>query len=735
MLQKRTCRNEFSRITISLLSPEDILRMSHGEVFKTDTISYKNFAPVPHGLFCERIFGPTRNFKCACGKYEGSRSKGIICNQCGVMVTRKDVRRERWGHINLAVPVVNCLFFKQTSNKIAILLGMSSTDVNNIIYYRSYVILDPGVLKEEGYKQNQVLTDIEYTELCDKYYKPLDNEKNESSENRKNEYGFVIKTGGEAIYELLKNLNLDDLFVSLQNESRDCSRSRQKAIKTRLKLIKDFLESKKTVENKPEWMVFKVLPVLPPDLRPMMLVNGIVATVDLNELLRRIIIRNNRVKTLMDIDAPEIILNNEKRILQLAVDALIDNSKEESSNVNARHLKSLTEKIKGKEGRFRQNLLGKRVDYSGRSVITINPKLRIHECGLPKDMAAELFMPFIVRRLIDRGYCVNVTDAKDIIKQKKPIIYEILEKIITGYPVLLNRAPTLHKMSIQAFQPKLVEGEALELNPLVCAQFNADFDGDQLGVHIPLSNEAILEANVLMLSANNLLRSIDGEACFVPNREMVLGFYYLTMEEEGICSDCKGVFGTFQEVLIAFNNNVIGIHDKIKFKNKDSIIDTTVGRVIFNNVLPEDFGFINETVSNSKIKKIVNNLCWKYRSDYVVAVIDKLKDLGFAWGHKSGISFNIKDILEPSGKNEIISKALENVNSINEGFSIGALSDKERYNQTIDVWTKATSDVQKNLMDEFAKDENKSVPSSVAILVSIPRRPRLINVAGSPPPS
>ena len=782
------CKNDFSSVVLSLLSPEDILEMSKGEVKRDDTINYKNFLPVPQGPFCERIFGPTRNYRCSCGNYVGARSEGLICSNCGVLVTKKEVRRERWGHINLAVPIVNCLFFKQSSNKIATLLGMSSDTVNNIIYYRYYIIIDPGSLSKDGYKANQILTVAEYTALCDSFYSDeeysddeitvadstnkddndvddikhdvlindgeeideesffnedfsasnladkddfendafekhsgfgenkdfwdgksffdFDGSKPFDSEIKKGE-DFLILTGGEAIYYLLKNLDLKELFISLQKESATCSKSKKKAIKARLKLVKAFLDSKKSVENKPEWMVFKVLPVLPADLRPMTVVDGVVSSVDLNELLRRVIIRNINVKNLIERNAPEIILNNEKRFLQLAVDALIDNSKEDAKGTGDRHLKSLAEKLKGKEGRFRQNLLGKRVDYSGRSVITINPSLKIHECGLPKDMATELFLPFIVRRLLDRGYCMSILDAKNIIAQKDPVIYDILEKIIEGYPVLLNRAPTLHKMSIQAFQPKLVDGEALELNPLVCAQFNADFDGDQLGVHVPLSSEAILEANILLLSANNILREIDGEACFVPNREMTLGFYYLTMDDDSNKQTKDIVFGDFREVTIAYNNKVVDIHDKIKFIVKDSVIETTVGRVIFNSVLPADFGFVNETIDNSRTKKLVNDLCWRYKSNFAVEIIDKLKDLGFEWGHKSGISFNVDDILEPEHKKEILKKSLENVNNINAGFYIGALSDKERYSQTIDVWTKATNDIKNDLMKGFEKDENK----------------------------
>ena len=789
------CKNDFSSVVLSLLSPDDILEMSKGEVKHDDTINYKTFLPVPQGPFCERIFGPTRNYRCSCGNYVGARSEGLICGYCGVLVTKKEVRRERWGHINLAVPIVNCLFFKQTSNKIATLLGMSSDTINNIIYYRYYVIIDPGSLSKDGYKANQILTVAEYTALCDSFYSDeeySDDESNEADSNNKDdnaadlEYNikddvllnneeengeeidkenlfeesfldsnfnnkesldddgskesstlsdnddfwngngafdfnnsrlfdtevkngedFLILTGGEAIYYLLKNLNLKELFISLQKESATCSKSKKKAIKARLKLVKAFLDSKKNVENKPEWMVFKVLPVLPADLRPMTVVDGVVSSVDLNELLRRVIIRNNNVKKLIELNAPEIILNNEKRFLQLAVDALIDNSKEDAKGTGDRHLKSLAEKLKGKEGRFRQNLLGKRVDYSGRSVIIINPSLKIHECGLPKDMATELFLPFIVRRLLDRGYCMSILDAKNIIAQKDPVIYDILEKIIEGYPVLLNRAPTLHKMSIQAFQPKLVDGEALELNPLVCAQFNADFDGDQLGVHVPLSSEAILEADILLLSANNILREIDGEACFVPNREMTLGFYYLTMNDDSNNKIKNIVFGDFKEVTIAYNNKVVDIHDKIKFIVKDSVIETTVGRVIFNSVLPADFGFINETIDNSRTKKLVNDLCRRYKSNFAVEIIDKLKNLGFEWGHKSGISFNVDDILEPEHKKDILKRSIENVNNINAGFYIGALSDKERYSQTIDVWTKATNDIKDDLMKCFEKDENK----------------------------
>ena len=709
--------SDFSQIILSLLSPEDILQMSSGEVLNPDTINYKTCVPVTHGLLCERIFGPTKDYECACGKWSGARSKGIVCDSCGVLVAKNSVRKERWGHISLATPIVNCWYFKQSSNKIATLLGMSSASVNSLVYCTASLIIAPGLLAKKGVKAMDVISQEKLNDFDQNGDIPENNEELKDDDIMK----VIIKTGGDAIYYLLKNFDLKKNYEDLHNKMLTSSRSNKASIKTRLKLIKSFLDSENTVLNKPEWMVLKILPVLPPELRPITLVDGTIATVDLNELYKTVIRRNNLLKSALENGAcyPDVVINQFKHNLQKAVDSLIDNSKEVISN-NSRRLKSLSERIKGKNGLFRQNLLGKRVDYSGRSVITVNPKLKIYECGLPKDMAAELFKPFIIRRLLDRGYAQGSNDAKDIIVRKDPIVYEILEYIVKGYPVLLNRAPTLHKMSIQAFQPKLIESETLQLNPLVCSQFNADFDGDQLGIHVPLTSEAIIEASVLMLSANNLLRSVDGNVCFVPNKEMVLGFYYLTMDVEENKDNIKDtsaskienkkqtlIFSSYDEIEVAYNNKVVNIYDRILLYRNGDKIHTTVGKTFFNKILPDDFYYVNDVITSSKIKKIVKDICSNYSTNESVTILDKLKEIGFYWAHKSGLSINIDDILIPDDKQKIIDKAFQDVEKINTGFDNGMITDKDRYTQTIDIWNKATLDVKTSLLKMFENDKNK----------------------------
>ena len=622
-------RNDFSKIVLSLASPEYYLDLSYGEVIIPETINYKTSRAEFGGLFCERIFGPTRDYMCFCEKYKGNRYKGIICDECGVEVTSKKKRRERWGHIVLAMPVANILFFKQVPSKISGLLGIPYSSLIKLIYFEGYIVLKPGIMASQGLKKFDLISNAEY----DKIYSELPQENKELSKNDENK--FIAKTGSEAVYDLLLEVDLDALYLDIKNQMKDANSEDKNTLSSRLKLVRSFIRSRDVYENRPEWMIFKILPVMPADLRPLMIIDGTVTTVDLNELYKSVLISNNRVKKLISLNAPEVILRNAKILLQKSVDNLIDNSGTTTYN-NERKLKSLTELIKGKEGRFRQNLLGKRVDYSGRSVIVINPKLRIYECGVPKGMAVELFKPMIINGLVKRKVANNTEEAEEIIKRADAIIFDILEKLIKGYPVLLNRAPTLHRMNIQAFQPKLIDGEAIELNPLVCSQFNADFDGDQMAIHVPLTLDSRLEASTLLLAGNNILKTSDGTPCFLPIQDIILGLYYLTIEEKQSAKEDTDNYLTFDNknnVLIALSCDVLKLHSKIKFikkrlkkgKIERECIITTVGRVIFNSYLPENWDFINTCVTKNSLKNIILKYSKEMDNQSTVDFLDNIK--------------------------------------------------------------------------------------------------------------
>ncbi len=615
-------KSNFTSITISLASPETILERSSGEVTKPETINYRTYKPERDGLFCERIFGPVKDYECHCGKYKRIRYKGIVCDRCGVEVTEKKVRRERMGHINLVVPVAHIWYFRSLPNKIGYLLGLPTKKLDMIIYYERYVVIQPGIKEEDGISYMDFLTEEEYLDILDTL--PKENQYLDDSDPRK----FIAKMGAEALEDLLKRLDLDQLSYDLRHQAaNETSQQRKNEALKRLHVVEAFRSANERIENRPEWMIIKIVPIIPPELRPLVpLDGGRFATSDLNDLYRRVIIRNNRLKRLIEIKAPEVILRNEKRMLQEAVDSLFDNSRK----VNAvktegnRALKSLSDILKGKQGRFRQNLLGKRVDYSARSVIVVGPHLKLHECGLPKDMAAELYKPFIIRKMIERGVVKTVKSAKKIVDRKDPIVWDILENVLKGHPVLLNRAPTLHRLGIQAFQPTLVEGKAIQLHPLVCTAFNADFDGDQMAVHLPLGNAAILEAQILMLASHNILNPANGSPITVPSQDMVLGLYYLTKgrksDENRKMRGEGSIFYSPEEVIIALNEGKIDVHAWIKVRTKDlnekgelvtKIIDTTVGRVIFNQVVPEEVGFINELLTKKSLRNIIGDVVKK----------------------------------------------------------------------------------------------------------------------------
>ena len=616
-------KSNFSKITISLASPETILGRSSGEVLKPETINYRTYKPERDGLFCERIFGPVKDYECHCGKYKRIRYKGIICDRCGVEVTEKKVRRERMGHINLVVPVAHIWYFRSLPNKIGYLLGLPTKKLDMIIYYERYVVIQAGILAEEGVNYLDFLTEEEYLDKLEKL--PKENQFLDDSDPNK----FIAKMGAEALWDLLKGLKLDELSYELRekaNQEKTSQQRKNEALK-RLQVIEAFRQANHNVQNNPEWMVIKVVPVIPPELRPLVpLDGGRFATSDLNDLYRRVIIRNNRLKRLIEIKAPDVILRNEKRMLQEAVDSLFDNSRKSNAvkTESNRALKSLSDSLKGKQGRFRQNLLGKRVDYSARSVIVVGPEMKLHECGLPKEMAAELFKPFIIRKMLERGIVKTVKSAKKIVDRKEPIVWDILENVLKGHPVLLNRAPTLHRLGIQAFQPKLIEGKAIQLHPLVCTAFNADFDGDQMAVHVPLGNAAVLEAQLLMLSSHNILNPSNGAPVAVPSQDMVLGLYYLTKGKRNLPDDAaKGegmVFYSAEEVVIAYNEKKVDLHALIKIKVNNAveneqlvskIIDTTVGRVIFNTVVPKEVGYINELLTKKSLRDIIGRVLKK----------------------------------------------------------------------------------------------------------------------------
>ena len=715
MLKKKSVKPSkgFESITISLSSPDEILERSYGEVLKPETINYRSYKPERDGLFCERIFGPVKDYECFCGKYKRIRYKGIVCDRCGVEVTEKKVRRERMGHIKLVVPVVHIWFFKSLPNKIGYLLGYSSKKLESVIYYERYVVIQPGV-KEGEVNKHDLLTEEEYFELMDTL--PRENQMLDDSDPMK----FIAKMGAEAVKELLERIDLDELSFELRHQAaNETSQQRKSEALKRLRVVEAFRDGKKNTENRPEWTVIQYLPVTPPELRPLVpLDGGRFASSDLNDLYRRVIIRNNRLKRLLEIKAPEVILRNEKRMLQEAVDSLFDNSRK-SNAVKAeggRSLKSLSDVLKGKQGRFRQNLLGKRVDYSGRSVIVVGPTLLLHECGIPKAMAAELFKPFIIRKLIERGIVKTVKSAKKLVDRKDSVIWEILDNILKGHPVLLNRAPTLHRLSIQAFQPRLVEGKAIQLHPLVCGAFNADFDGDQMAVHVPLGHAAILEAQILMLSAHNMLNPQDGSPVTLPSQDMVLGLYYLTKPRKSTgnvkVSGEGRTFYSAEEVIIAFNEGKVDLHAIIKVRAKaddgngnihTKIIETTVGRVIFNQAVPESVPFVNQLMTKKSLKKIIGDIINRTDFAETAKFLDSIKDLGFFWAYKGGLSFNLGDLITPSIKEQTLIDAQVEVDEVWENYNMGLITPNERYNQVIDKWTFADNKITENLMREIAQ--------------------------------
>ncbi len=714
--KNKKLNQDFTKVTISLASPESILDSSHGEVRQPETINYRTYKPEMDGLFCERIFGPTKDWECHCGKYKRIRYKGIICDRCGVEVTEKKVRRERMGHIELVVPVAHIWYFKSLPNKIGYLLGQPTKKLDQIIYYERYVVIQPGILAEDGVEQDMFLTEEEYLDHLDKL--PADNQRLDDSDPNK----FIAKMGADALMMMLSRLNLDKLSFSLRDSAaKDTSQQRKAEALKRLKVVEAFRDANTRVENRPEWMIIKMVPVIPPELRPLVpLDGGRFATSDLNDLYRRVIIRNNRLKRLIEIKAPEVILRNEKRMLQEAVDSLFDNSRK----VNAvraegnRALKSLSDMLKGKQGRFRQNLLGKRVDYSGRSVIVVGPELKLHECGLPKDMAAELFKPFIIRKLIERGIVKTVKSAKKIVDRKDPVVWDILENVLKGHPVLLNRAPTLHRLGIQAFQPKLIEGKAIQLHPLVCTAFNADFDGDQMAVHVPLGNAAILEASMLMLASHNILNPANGAPVTVPSQDMVLGLYYITKmrlstPEETVAGQDM-IFFSPDEVIIAVNEGKVSKHARIKVRvnvrNADGslsnqLVETTAGRVLFNQMVPLAVGYIDRLLTKKELQKVISEvfkICGMART---AQFLDDIKHLGFQSAFKGGLSVGLNDVKIPAEKMILINSAKEEVQVVVDNYQDGLITDNERYNQVIDIWTRVNSKITETLMKQLENDD------------------------------
>ena len=700
-------KSQFTKISIGLASPEEILENSYGEVLKPETINYRTYKPERDGLFCERIFGPTKDYECHCGKYKGIRYKGIVCDRCGVEVTEKKVRRERSGHIQLVVPVAHIWYFRSLPNKIGYLLGIPTKKLDMIIYYERYVVIQPVVLADEGVAKFDLLTEDEYLDLLDKL--PKENQFLEDSDPNK----FIAKMGGEAVYDLLTQTDLDALSYELRDRANsDSSQQRKNEALKRLQVVESFRTSRE--RNKPEWMIMKIIPVIPPELRPLVpLDGGRFATSDLNDLYRRVLIRNNRLKRLLEIKAPEVILRNEKRMLQEAVDSLFDNSRKSSAvkSESSRPLKSLSDSLKGKQGRFRQNLLGKRVDYSARSVIVVGPELKMGECGLPKLMAAELYKPFIIRKLIERGIVKTVKSAKKIVDRKDPIIWDILEYAMKGHPVMLNRAPTLHRLGIQAFQPKLIEGKAIQLHPLACTAFNADFDGDQMAVHLPLSNEAILEAQILMLQSHNILNPANGAPITVPSQDMVLGLYYITKLRPGTKGEGLTFYGP-EEAIIAYNEKRVDIHAPIKVLvndlNEDGIlekrlIETSVGRVIVNEIIPDEVGFVNKIISKKSLRDIISQVIKAVGMARACEFLDGIKNLGYRMAYVGGLSFNLDDIIIPKEKEEIVQRGNEEVEQITANYNMGFITDNERYNQVIDAWTHVNSDLKKTLMKQMTE--------------------------------
>ena len=710
-------KNNFTKITIGLASPEEVLESSCGEVTKPETINYRTYKPERDGLFCERIFGPTKDYECACGKYKRIRYKGIVCDRCGVEVTEKKVRRERTGHIELVVPVAHIWYFRSLPNKIGYLLGLPTKKLDAIIYYERYVVIQPGAMagkkNEEGEdalgsNMYDLLSEDEYNDILDNKI-PQDNYLLDDSDPNK----FIAKMGAEAIYDLLTRLDLDSLSYELRDRANsDSSMQRKNEALKRLQVVEAFRSSKDI--NRPEWMIMKIIPVTPPELRPLVpLDGGRFATSDLNDLYRRVIIRNNRLKRLVEIHAPEVILRNEKRMLQEAVDSLFDNSRKSSAvkSDSNRPLKSLSDSLKGKQGRFRQNLLGKRVDYSARSVIVVGPELNMGEVGLPKLMAAELYKPFIIRKLIERGIVKTVKSAKKIVDRREPVIWDILENVMKGHPVLLNRAPTLHRLSIQAFQPKLIEGKAIQLHPLACTAFNADFDGDQMAVHLPLSNEAILEAQILMLQSHNILNPANGAPITVPSQDMVLGLYYITKIRPGAKGEGLTFYGP-EEAIIAHNEGKCDLHAQVKVIVKDldengqlvdKMVETSVGRVIVNGIIPEAVGYVNKVISKKSLRDIIADVIKTVGFGEACAFLDGIKNLGYRMAYLAGLSFNLDDIIIPEAKKKLVEKGNEEIRQITDNYNMGFITDNERYNQVIDTWTHINNDLGNVLMKEMTE--------------------------------
>ena len=708
--KETTIKSNFSKISIGLASPEEILENSSGEVLKPETINYRTYKPERDGLFCERIFGPVKDYECHCGKYKRIRYKGIVCDRCGVEVTEKKVRRERMGHIQLVVPVAHIWYFRSLPNKIGYLLGLPTKKLDSIIYNERYVVIQPGAAAEEGVNEYDLLSEEEYLDLLEKL--PRENQYLEDTDPNK----FIAKMGAEAIYDLLAKLDLDALSYELRHKaSNDSSQQRKNEALKRLQVVESFRASRG--RNKPEWMIVRIVPVIPPELRPLVpLDGGRFATSDLNDLYRRVIIRNNRLKRLIEIKAPEVILRNEKRMLQEAVDSLFDNSRKSSAvktDAN-RPLKSLSDSLKGKQGRFRQNLLGKRVDYSARSVIVVGPELKMGECGIPKLMAAELYKPFIIRKLIERGIVKTVKSAKKIVDRKEPVIWDILEHVMKGHPVLLNRAPTLHRLGIQAFQPHMIEGKAIQLHPLACTAFNADFDGDQMAVHLPLSNEAILEAQMLMLQAHNILNPANGAPITVPAQDMVLGLYYITKLRKGAKGEGLTFYGP-EEALIAYNEGKVDIHAIINVVVKDldkdgNIVDvmmkeTSVGRVIVNEIVPAEVGYLNTIISKKSLRDIISDVIKAVGVARACEFLDGIKNLGYHMAFKGGLSFNLGDIIIPKEKEELVKRGNEEVEQIMMNYNMGFITDNERYNQVIDTWTHVNSDLSDILYKTIKNDD------------------------------
>ncbi|HEY3387956.1 MAG TPA: DNA-directed RNA polymerase subunit beta', partial [Prolixibacteraceae bacterium] len=702
-------KSNFTKISISLASPEEILERSHGEVLKPETINYRTYKPERDGLFCERIFGPVKDYECHCGKYKRIRYRGIVCDRCGVEVTEKKVRRERMGHISLVVPVVHIWYFKSLPNKVGYLLGLPTKKLDMIIYYERYVVINAGIKRNDGVKYLDFLTEEEYIDILESL--PKENQMLDDEHPDK----FIADMGAIALHKLLERLELDELSYDLRHKAgNETSQQRKNEALKRLNVVEAFRASKG--RNKPEWMIVKVVPVIPPDLRPLVpLDGGRFATSDLNDLYRRVIIRNNRLKRLIEIKAPEVILRNEKRMLQEAVDSLFDNSRKSNAvkTDNNRPLKSLSDSLKGKQGRFRQNLLGKRVDYSARSVIVVGPHLKLHECGIPKDMAAELYKPFVIRKLIERGIVKTVKSAKKIVDRKDPVVWDILENVMKGHPVLLNRAPTLHRLSIQSFQPVLVEGKAIRLHPLVCTGFNADFDGDQMAVHLPLGNAAILEAQVLMLSSHNLLNPANGAPITVPSQDMVLGLYYMTKARK----DAKGEGLSFyspEEAIIAYNEGKVDMHAIVNVRSQDldendelktMMIDTTLGRILFNEYVPKAAGYINKILTKRALRDIIADILKRTDNATTAQFLDDIKDLGYKMAYRGGLSFNLDDVIIPDVKAELVAEGFAGVEEILNNYNMGFITNNERYNGVIDIWTHVNAKLTQSVMKTISTDK------------------------------